>query len=182
MSQAPSPEKIRLTLPSNVDCVRPVHAFVHEIAAHGGMDGDRAHDFALAVEEALVNAIEHGNRGDRGKQVEVEIGCDPREIAVRVTDQGEGFRLEDVPDPTAPENLERASGRGILFMRAFADEVAFEPSGGHGTTVVLRKRFETDGAGSAEPAGDESRPIADEVVPAPLPAVSHPARKKRRKK
>jgi serine/threonine-protein kinase RsbW len=174
------PDSIHLSLPSDVACVRPLHAFVQEVAAHGGMEGERANEFALAVEEALVNAIEHGNRGDRRKRVHVEIGCDPREIVVRVTDEGGGFRVEEVPDPTAPENLERTSGRGILFMRAFADGVAFEPVPGRGTSVILRKRFESDGAGGKAAPGEAFDTI--EERPDSVSGAARPERKKRRKK
>jgi serine/threonine-protein kinase RsbW len=91
----------------------------------------------LAMEEALINAIKHGNRGDLSKSVIVEFEIDPREAVLQVTDEGEGFRPEKVPDPTADENLECPSGRGVMLMKAYMDEVKFSS---RGNTVRMVRR------------------------------------------
>jgi len=83
----------------------------------------------LAVEEALVNAIKHGNNMDRNKRVHVNCRVCPERFEVQITDEGPGFDPTDVPDPTAPENLERPSGRGLLLMRHYMTEVAHYNSG-----------------------------------------------------
>ena len=90
----------------------------------------------LAIEEALVNAIKHGNRLDPAKQVRVVWEVDQVRIRIEIEDQGEGFALEDVPDPTADENLERPCGRGIHLMRAFMNTIEYNATGNR---VVLEK-------------------------------------------
>lgn len=79
----------------------------------------------LAVEEALVNAIKHGNQLDRAKQVRVRYRVDALEFVIEVEDEGPGFKPSDVPDPTAPENLDRPCGRGLLLMRHYMTECDF---------------------------------------------------------
>jgi len=75
----------------------------------------------LAVEEALVNAIKHGNRYDESKQVHIACKLAPDLVRVEITDEGHGFDPADVPDPTADENLDNPSGRGIMLMRSFVN-------------------------------------------------------------
>jgi serine/threonine-protein kinase RsbW len=83
----------------------------------------------LALEEALVNAIKHGNQMDRAKKVRICFRVDPNRFDVLVVDEGPGFDPNDVPDPIACENLERPCGRGLLLMRHYMTEVAFHPPG-----------------------------------------------------
>jgi len=83
----------------------------------------------LALEEALVNAIKHGNQMDPAKKVHVACHVHPDRFEVRITDEGPGFDPADVPDPTAPENLERPCGRGLLLMRHYMSEVAYHDRG-----------------------------------------------------
>jgi serine/threonine-protein kinase RsbW len=91
----------------------------------------------LAVEEALVNAIKHGNRMDRSKKVQVSYRVHPDHFEVWISDEGTGFDPNDVPDPTAEENLERPCGRGLLLMRTYMSEVSFTTPG---NAVCMRKR------------------------------------------
>jgi serine/threonine-protein kinase RsbW len=83
----------------------------------------------LALEEALVNAIKHGNQLDRAKAVHVSYRVGPDRFEVQIADEGPGFDPDDVPDPTAPENLERPCGRGLLLMRHYMTEVAYTDCG-----------------------------------------------------
>ena len=83
----------------------------------------------LALEEALVNAIKHGNQYDRAKKVQIAYRLLPDRFEVRITDEGPGFDPSAVPDPTAAENLERPGGRGLLLMRRFMTEVTFNERG-----------------------------------------------------
>lgn len=91
----------------------------------------------LALEEALVNAIKHGNRLDRNKKVYVAYHVCAEEFRIRIVDEGQGFNPEDVPDPTEVENLERPCGRGLLLMRYYMNEVVFIAPG---NTCVMWKR------------------------------------------
>ena len=83
----------------------------------------------LALDEAIVNGIKHGNRGDPGKAVHVRYRIAPESLWVEVEDQGEGFDPKQVPDPLAPENLERCSGRGLFLMRAYMTWVRYNERG-----------------------------------------------------
>ena len=83
----------------------------------------------LALEEALRNAFQHGNRNDPRKQVTMDCHVDEHVVQIDVIDEGEGFDVSAVPDPTCEENLEIPSGRGIVLMRSFMTEVTFEPPG-----------------------------------------------------
>ncbi len=109
-------------------------------------------DIALAVREAVANAIKHGNRQDPDKRVEVEVRLDGAEVEIRVTDEGEGFNPQGVRDPLANENLLRPGGRGILFMKEFMDDIDYTFLDQGGTVVTLRKRL----SGSGEPTKEES--------------------------
>jgi len=103
----------------------------------------------LATEEALLNAIEHGNKKDKGKKVTVAYALDPQRSEITVTDEGEGFDPGSIPDCTADDNLTKSRGRGIALMRGFMDIVEF---GEKGNTVRLVK---FNSARGAKPAGRE---------------------------
>jgi serine/threonine-protein kinase RsbW len=90
----------------------------------------------LAIEEALVNAIKHGNRMDPSKTVRITCQVARHKVRIEIEDQGEGFQPEEVPDPTSDENLERPCGRGIMLMRAFMSSIAYNESG---NCVILEK-------------------------------------------
>lgn len=91
----------------------------------------------LALDEAIVNAIKHGNQFHPEKTVRVRCLIEDLLLQVEIEDQGSGFRLEDVPDPTEEENLERPCGRGIMLMRSFMTKIEYNPTG---NKVLLEKR------------------------------------------
>ena len=118
-----------ITIASDLTEARRVQAEI-EHALHDVHFSD--HDiFAirLALEEALVNAIKHGNQMDRDKSVRVAYHVSPDRFEVQITDEGPGFDPGDVPDPTSPENIERPCGRGLLLMRHYMTEVAYHDRG-----------------------------------------------------
>jgi serine/threonine-protein kinase RsbW len=90
----------------------------------------------LALEEAVINAIKHGNQMDRAKKLRIAYRISPDRFDVLIADEGRGFDPSDVPDPTAVENLERACGRGLMLMRHYMSEVAFN---GCGNSVTMCK-------------------------------------------
>jgi serine/threonine-protein kinase RsbW len=90
----------------------------------------------LAVDEALINAISHGNALDDRKHVRFACSVSPQKIHVEITDEGPGFDPDALPDPTAPDHLAEPGGRGVLLMRAFMSHVEFR---GHGSHIVLEK-------------------------------------------
>jgi serine/threonine-protein kinase RsbW len=91
----------------------------------------------LAVEEALVNAIKHGNGSDPSKKVRIDYCVDTEQVHIRIEDEGPGFNPSDVPDPTDPEYLERPCGRGLMLMRHYMSCVEFS---GRGNCVIMLKR------------------------------------------
>lgn len=93
----------------------------------------------MALEEAIINAIKHGNKRDPEKKVRVEVNSTIEYFFLRVTDEGQGFDPDAVPDCTADENLELGSGRGLLLMRHYMDEVNFNS---RGNELEIRKRRE----------------------------------------
>ena len=90
----------------------------------------------LALDEALANAVKHGNDNDPTKKVTVELDVNEQRVVVSVQDQGPGFIPEQLPDPTADENLSRPNGRGVMLMQAYMTEVGYNDSG---NKVILTK-------------------------------------------
>ncbi|HEY7190526.1 MAG TPA: ATP-binding protein [Vicinamibacterales bacterium] len=109
-----------------------------------GLDDEALHWVGVAVRESVINAIKHGNSGDEHKHVYVEftpIDSDrPAGIQIRVRDEGPGFDPDALPDPLAPENMLKASGRGIFLIRSFMDELVLRRAPEGGMEVVMVKR------------------------------------------
>ena len=127
----------RLTLPSRLAEVSRVERAVLDAATEYGYEGADRFAIKLALEEALANAIKHGNRADPQKQVEVQFSIDAERAQITVCDQGPGFDAGQVPDPTLDENLEKPYGRGVMLMRTYMSEVQFNETG---NCVTLTKR------------------------------------------
>lgn len=94
----------------------------------------------LAVEEAFANALEHGNCNDREKTITVEYSISPNRVDISVTDQGQGFRPESLPDPRCGENIYKAFGRGVLLMRSYMDKVEYNEAGNSVHMVKIKER------------------------------------------
>lgn len=126
------------TLSSDVAMVSPfVDHLMRTINSLRVMDGTEV-DIEVALREALLNAVIHGNKEDPEKHVSLRIRCGADgEVSIMIQDEGSGFDSGSVPDPTAPEHRMSTHGRGIYMMRALMDEVSFE---GGGTVVHMRKR------------------------------------------
>ncbi|MGA2265036.1 MAG: ATP-binding protein [Phycisphaerae bacterium] len=118
-----------MVIPSDLRAAHKLALELLGIVNRCGYEESCAFAIRLALEEALSNAIRHGNQMNPAKAVEVEYDIDPRRAIITVTDQGEGFNPAVVPDPTIDENLEKPSGRGIMLMRAYMDEVCFNNRG-----------------------------------------------------
>ena len=129
---------LRNTLPSDVDIISPfveqLMRFISRFRVAGGNDIE----VEVALREALVNAIVHGNEEDPNKLVYVKCRCTrDGEVSITVQDEGNGFEQGAVPDPTSPDNQLRTNGRGIHLIRTLMDEVDFEEGG---SVVHMRKR------------------------------------------
>jgi serine/threonine-protein kinase RsbW len=118
-----------MVIPSKLEAAREVEEALLHRAVSMGFSDSAVFGIKLALEEAINNAIKHGNGFDASKTVEVSFEVDPRQAVVVVTDQGRGFDPSCIPDPTSDENLEKPCGRGIMLMKAYMDEVHYSDKG-----------------------------------------------------
>ena len=114
-----------LHLSSTMESVSEVEAFGEKMATKAGLDEDETFRFTMAVREATVNAVLHGNEYDPSKEITATFEITPQNLVFKVCDQGKGLDPETLPDPTAEENLLRGTGRGIFLIRSLMDEVHF---------------------------------------------------------
>ena len=125
-------ETVERSLDSTLASVDHAEEIAVGVAQRAGFEEDDLLKIGMAVRESVVNAVVHGNRYNANKKVSFSVVKNPQRLTVRVADEGEGFDYEDVPDPLAPENLLRSSGRGIFLIRSFMDELLIrrlEPAG-----------------------------------------------------
>ena len=128
-------DRRQFEIPSDLEAARRVQGEIERFI-RTAFEEHEAFAIKMAVEEALVNAIKHGNQMDADKTVRGDYGLDSDRFIIRITDDGPGFNPEDVPDPTAPENLERPCGRGLLLIRYYMSSVTFQDNG---RTIVMHK-------------------------------------------
>lgn len=132
--------RVSYTLDSSLESVNKAEEAAHDIAAKSGFDEEEVQRISMAVREAAVNAVLHGNAYDPTKKVLVAFEAVDDTFKVTIRDEGKGLDENDIPDPLAPENLLKQSGRGIFLIRAFMDDVRIrnmEP----GTEITLIKRL-----------------------------------------
>jgi anti-sigma regulatory factor (Ser/Thr protein kinase) len=127
--------ELERSLPSEVEAISPFVDQLMRLIRRCGCVPESETDVEIALRESIANAVIHGNRENPRKRVHVICRCEPEEVSIAVKDEGRGFDLDKVPDPTAPENAGSVHGRGIYLMKAFMDEVCFEEGG-----VVVRMR------------------------------------------
>jgi serine/threonine-protein kinase RsbW len=135
-----SEETTELAFPSRIEAIEDAAAAAAEFTSRSGIGPDAAYGIDMAVREAVTNAVLHGNQQDESKIVEVQFKNGEAGVEISVRDQGEGFNPSGVPDPTDPQNLMKTSGRGILFMRTFMDEIEWSRHPAGGTLVRMIKR------------------------------------------
>jgi serine/threonine-protein kinase RsbW len=118
--------RITYTLESSLDSVNRIEQMAEEMAKKAGIDEDDLFKITMAVREAAVNAVLHGNSYDPQKHVTASFENTGADLIISISDQGVGLDPATLPDPLAPENLLRGSGRGIFLIRSFMDEVHFK--------------------------------------------------------
>jgi serine/threonine-protein kinase RsbW len=131
-------QRVSYTLDSKLETVDSAEQAASRIASEAGFDDDEVMRIAMAVREAAVNAVLHGNAYDPGKKVSLAFERIGADLIITIRDQGKGLDPEKIPDPLAPENLLKTSGRGIFLIRSFMDEVQISPSQS-GTEIKLIK-------------------------------------------
>ena len=118
-----------LSFESKPENIAIVERLIDEMCEQYSVIEEHYGDILIAMTEGVNNAIVHGNKLDINKSVSVEYEKRGKDLFFRISDEGAGFDYENLPDPTAPENLERPNGRGVFLMRNLADECLFEDNG-----------------------------------------------------
>ena len=127
-----------LTLDSTLESVDRLEREAEAFAKRLDFDEDETGNVAMAIREAAVNAVIHGNAYDRSRQVHASFEATDQDMIFRISDEGNGFDPANIPDPLSPENILRGSGRGIFLMKTFMDEVHFRQLS-PGTELTLIK-------------------------------------------
>ena len=138
-NQSGEVQSVETLLDSTLESVDEAETTVLRMATEAGLDEDDLHALGMAVREAAVNAVVHGNRYNAKKKVYLNVTRTPDRLSILIGDEGEGFEVGSVPDPLLSENLLRQSGRGLLLIRAFVDEFELRPREPGGTEVRLVK-------------------------------------------
>lgn len=135
----PMTETIEVSIKSKFEDVDRVSLIARDLADKITFDEDAVGWIDLAVREAVINAIKHGNKNREEKQVDIKFVVEAESITVYVRDRGEGFDPNALPDPLDPSNLLNPAGRGIFFMRTFMDEVEYSSHPEGGSIVKMSK-------------------------------------------
>jgi len=141
--------KVSYRMESTLESVNKAEEMAGQLAAKAGFDEDSRDGITMAVREAMINAVLHGNAYDPNKRVNLSLEQNDRELVVTISDEGRGLDPDEIPDPLAAENLMKQSGRGIFLIRAFMDEVGFRKLE-QGTEITLIKRIPADELGRQE--------------------------------
>lgn len=118
-----------LTISSNPNNILKVENYLRDAQVDMNIDEMRFPDILISLTEAVNNAILHGNNADESKNVEISMQEESTGVAISVTDEGNGFNPSEIPDPTAPENIECCGGRGVFIMNSLADKISYANNG-----------------------------------------------------
>ena len=131
---------VKLVIPSEIRLIDLVHSASEKMAELAGFDADEALNVGLAVREGTINAIVHGNRQDPSLSCEVTLTANDDGLEARITAEGDGFDPDAAPDPTQGDALMATTGRGLLLIRAFVDDVEYKPRDTGGMVLILTKQ------------------------------------------
>lgn len=132
-------EKIEFEFPSALSLMHSILDYLMRRVEKVGVVDAKSSNLFIALDEAFVNAIKHGNKYDANKIVRISAEVSPKEARFTIEDEGEGFNVAEIPDPRDPENLFKTSGRGVLFIHNIMDEVSYNERGNRLTMVKKRK-------------------------------------------
>ena len=135
------PEAVERYLDSTLESVDSAEELATGVAQRAGLGEEDLMKIGLAVRESMVNAVMHGNRYSSEKKVRISVATSTERFTVVIADEGGGFTFEALPDPLAPENLMRTSGRGIFLIRSFMDDFQMRHLESGGTEVTLVKNL-----------------------------------------
>lgn len=122
-------ESLRIQIPSMTENIRIVESFIDNVKDKFNIDDDIYGNIMVAITESVNNAIRHGNKEDKSKNVTLTAVSNDNALIFTVQDEGPGFDPNSLPDPTAPENIDKVGGRGIFLMKHLCDEVKFSDNG-----------------------------------------------------
>jgi serine/threonine-protein kinase RsbW len=122
-------ESLRIQIPSLIENIRIVESFIDNAKDRFNIDDDIYGNIMIAVTESVNNAVKHGNREDKEKNVNLSLFMKENSISFLIEDEGPGFDFNNLQDPTAPENIDKIGGRGIFLMKHLSDEVHFKNNG-----------------------------------------------------
>ncbi len=142
-------DRVSYTLDSTLETVNNAEETATRMATEAGFDDEEIMKISMAVREGAVNAVLHGNAYDPSKKVTLAFERTAEDLVIVIRDQGKGLDASKIPDPLAPENLMRTSGRGIFLIRSFMDEVEINPSQ-TGTELKMIKHVHGNAADSKE--------------------------------
>jgi serine/threonine-protein kinase RsbW len=118
-----------LKINSKIENLRKVEKLVDELSSENNISADIYGNILIAALEAANNAILHGNKLDENKFVNILVRIEEQKLQIKIDDEGNGFDYKNVPDPTAPENIENVNGRGIFLMEKLSDKIEFTRNG-----------------------------------------------------
>jgi serine/threonine-protein kinase RsbW len=139
-----APRSFELTIPSRLEEMEAVHKLIAAAVREYELTDELAHWIELTISESMINAIQHGNKADPAKNATLKISSTGDAIEIIVEDQGTGFKLDKIADPTDIANLLKPSGRGILIIRSFMDEVDLTQREGGGCRLRMVKKIRGD--------------------------------------
>ncbi|MEY3648887.1 MAG: hypothetical protein RLZ13_1772 [Bacteroidota bacterium] len=122
-------KSIKISIPSLIENIQVIESFIDNAKDTFEINDDLYGNIMISVTECISNAIVHGNQSDPAKMVHLELQMQPGLLSCSIEDEGSGFDFNNLPDPTAPEHIEKTGGRGIFLMRHLSDEVKFEEGG-----------------------------------------------------
>ena len=114
---------------SDVIELKKVETFITDIFREYNLEKKYFNKVYVCISEAVVNSIKHGNKNDRNKSVSIEVNCDMHEINIMIEDEGDGFDLNQISDPTSRENLKNESGRGIFIIKTLTNQIEYNEKG-----------------------------------------------------
>ena len=147
------PKHLDVTLDTKVESVNTAEEMCLKVAEAAGFDEDDCYRIGMSVREGVINAFHYGNQERPEKKIYLKVDLTPDKLVIHVIDEGKGFRLEDVPNPLAEENLLSTSGRGIFLMRSFMDEFDVVPGRTGGAEIIMSKKL---------PSGENHAPKGDD--------------------
>jgi serine/threonine-protein kinase RsbW len=136
--------EIEVIIGSSLDNLDLIQALTDCITEFMNFDEDSVHWIGMSIRESVTNAIQHGNKLDLSKKVQICFEVAPDRLVVSVKDQGHGFQVDNIPNPLDRENLLKPSGRGIFYIRTFMDEVEFRSLSQGGTEVYMVKKISSN--------------------------------------